>query len=67
MKYLIIIILSSFIVSLAHADKYQITSAGDSDSKVWVVNTKTGQVKICDDHRNMFYDPPTCSKWSDKD
>ena len=65
MKYLIIVILSSFVVSLAHADKYQIATADKYE--VWVVNTKTGQVKICFDERIKLDDPPTCSKWSDKD
>ena len=62
MKYLIIIILSSFIVSLAHADKYQISSS--NEVYVWVVNTKTGQVKKCS---AGTYSKPECSEWSDKD
>ena len=62
MKYLIIIILSSFIVSLAHADKYQIISAGEY--YVWVFNTKTGEVKRC---FSGHVDKPECSEWSDKD
>jgi hypothetical protein len=62
MKYLIILILSSFIVGLAHADKYQIEKVDKYFT--WVLNTKTGQVKKC---YSNFTDKPECSEWSEKD
>ena len=63
MKYLLIIFLSTFVVGLAHADKYQ-TSSSD-EHFVWVVNTETGQVKQC--YGDNGLGQPVCSRWSRED
>ena len=65
MKYIITILLTLFISSNAYADKYQISSA--SEHKVWVVNTKTGEVKQCFFMPNLGSyedEKPRCSSWS---
>ena len=54
-----------FISSNAYADKYQISSA--TEYKVWVVNTKTGEVKQCLYTKYNADKKPSCSNWSDED
>tara|TARA_R110000796_G_scaffold199937_1_gene316059 strand:- start:168 stop:368 length:201 start_codon:yes stop_codon:yes gene_type:complete len=65
MKILITILLALFISSNAYADKYQISSA--TEYKVWVVNTKTGEVKQCLYTKYNADKKPSCSNWSDED
>ena len=50
MKYLLGILLAFFVSSQAYADKvgtYQIVNSTDGTTEVYILNTKTGEVRGC--------------------
>ena len=58
MKYLLSILLAFFVSSQAYADKvgtYQITNYGDGSTDVYILNTRTGEIRVCWTRRSLTH------------
>ena len=67
MKYIIILLTSLFLVSNASAEEevgtYQmeVVVTKEALSHAWILNTKTGEVRICQHYRFNIVDEMVCS------